>query len=179
MSGERVPEIVPISSANKPTQVEVVGDRIRIASLEVVDRALAGFLESRTPEDRAETVERAMRVGLMALQSASGSIDVDHVRRAFDKLLTDAGESNKKATAEVEEILRKTFANEGGALPATLERFLGDKGELALFTKDLFDENRRDSALGKLNTILGTYFDGDASKLAHLLDPTREASPSK
>ena len=177
MSGERVPEIVPISSANKPTQVEVVGDRIRIASLEVVDRALAGFLESRTPEDRAETVERAMRVGLMALQSASGSIDVDHVRRAFDKLLTDAGESNKKATAEVEEILRKTFANEGGALPATLERFLGDKGELALFTKDLFDENRRDSALGKLNTILGTYFDGDASKLAHLLDPTREASP--
>ncbi len=177
MSGERVPEIVPISSANKPTQVEIVGDRIRIASLEVVDRALAGFLESRSPEDRAETVERAMRVGLMALQSASGSIDVDHVRRAFDKLLADAGESNKKATAEVEEILRKTFANEGGALPATLERFLGDKGELALFTKDLFDENRRDSALGKLNTILGTYFDGDASKLAHLLDPTREASP--
>ena len=177
MSGERVPEIVPISSASKPTQVEIVGDRIRIASLEVVDRALAGFLESRTPEDRAETVERAMRVGLMALQSASGSIDVDHVRRAFDKLLTDAGESNKKATAEVEEILRKTFANEGGVLPATLERFLGDKGELALFTKDLFDENRRDSALGKLNTILGTYFDGDASKLAHLLDPTREASP--
>lgn len=177
MSGERVPEIVPISSANKPTQVEIVGDRIRIASLEVVDRALAGFLESRSPEDRAETVERAMRVGLMALQSASGSIDVDHVRRAFDKLLSDASESNKKATAEVEEILRKTFANEGGALPATLERFLGDKGELALFTKDLFDENRRDSALGKLNTILGAYFDGDASKLAHLLDPTREASP--
>ncbi len=177
MSGERVPEIVPISSASKPTQVEIVGDRIRIASLEVVDRALAGFLESRSPEDRAETVERAMRVGLMALQSASGSIDVDHVRRAFDKLLTDASESNKKATAEVEEILRKTFANEGGALPATLERFLGDKGELALFTKDLFDENRRDSALGKLNTILGTYFDGDACKLAHLLDPTREASP--
>lgn len=177
MSGERVPEIVPISSANKPTQVEIVGDRIRIASLEVVDRALAGYLESRTPEDRAETVERAMRVGLMALQSASSSIDVDHVRRAFDKLLADAGESNKKATAEVEEILRKTFANEGGVLPATLERFLGDKGELALFTKDLFDENRRDSALGKLNSILGTYFDGDASKLAHLLDPTREASP--
>jgi hypothetical protein len=177
MSGERAPEIVPISSANRPTQVEIVGDRIRIASLEVVDRALAGYLESRSPEDRAETVERAMRVGLMALQSASGSIDVDHVRRAFDKLLADAGESNRKATAEVEEILRKTFANEGGALPATLERFLGDKGALALFTKDLFDENRRDSALGKLNTILGTYFDGDASKLAHLLDPTREASP--
>jgi len=177
MGGERAPEIVPISAANRPTQVDIVGDRIRIASLEIVDRALAGYLETRSPEERPETVERALRVGLMALQSASGSIDVDHIRRAFDKLLSDAADSNKKATAEVEEILRKNFSSEGGVMPATLERFIGNKGELAQFTKDLFDENRRDSAIGKLNTILGTYFDGDASKLAHLLDPTREASP--
>ncbi|RLT48338.1 MAG: hypothetical protein DWI65_03770 [Candidatus Limnocylindrus sp. ZSMar2m-chloro-G89] len=183
MSSERAPDLnaapglVPMSAANKPTQVDVVGDRIRVASLEIIDRALAGYLESRSPEERPETVERALRVGLMALQSASGSIDVDHVRRAFDKLLSDAADSNKKATVEVEEILRKTFSTEGGVMPATLERFIGDKGQLAQFTKDLFDENRRDSAIGKLNTILGTYFDGDASKLAHLLDPTREASP--
>ena len=183
MSSERAPDLnaapglVPMSAANKPTQVDVVGDRIRVASLEIIDRALAGYLESRSPEERPETVERALRVGLMALQSASGSIDVDHVRRAFDQLLSDAAESNKKATVEVEEILRKTFSTEDGVMPATLERFIGDKGQLAQFTKDLFDENRRDSAIGKLNTILGTYFDGDASKLAHLLDPTREASP--
>ena len=183
MSSERAPDLnaapglVPMRAANKPTQVDVVGDRIRVASLEIIDRALAGYLESRSPEERPETVERALRVGLMALQSASGSIDVDHVRRAFDKLLSDAAESNKKATVEVEEILRKTFSTEDGVMPATLERFIGDKGQLAQFTKDLFDENRRDSAIGKLNTILGTYFDGDASKLAHLLDPTREASP--
>ncbi|MEY3472022.1 MAG: hypothetical protein RLY63_697, partial [Chloroflexota bacterium] len=85
MGSERAPEIVPISAANKPAQVDIVGDRIRIASLEIVDRALAGYLESRSAEERPEMVERALRVGLMALQSASGSIDVDHVRRAFDK----------------------------------------------------------------------------------------------
>ncbi|MFZ9608122.1 MAG: hypothetical protein ACO3BF_00595, partial [Candidatus Limnocylindrus sp.] len=112
MGSERAPEIVPISAANKPAQVDIVGDRIRIASLEIVDRALAGYLESRSAEERPEMVERALRVGLMALQSASGSIDVDHVRRAFDKFLSDAADSNKKATAEVEEILRKHFATE-------------------------------------------------------------------
>lgn len=134
MSSERAPDLnaapglVPMSAANKPTQVDVVGDRIRVASLEIIDRALAGYLESRSPEERPETVERALRVGLMALQSASGSIDVDHVRRAFDKLLSDAADSNKKATVEVEEILRKTFSTEGGVMPATLERFIGDKG---------------------------------------------------
>ena len=177
MSDERLPEIVPLASANRPTQVEVVGDRIRVASLELIDRALAGYLESRSPEERPEVIDRALRVGLMALQSASGSIDVDHVRRAFDGFVATTTETNRKAADEVEAILRRTFASEGGHFPATLERFLGDKGELAQFTKDLFDENRRDSALGKLNMILGTYFDGDASKLAHLLDPTRDASP--
>jgi hypothetical protein len=134
MSSERAPDLnaapglVPMSAANKPTQVDVVGDRIRVASLEIIDRALAGYLESRSPEERPETVERALRVGLMALQSASGSIDVDHVRRAFDKLLSDAADSNKKATVEVEEILRKTFSTEGGVMPATLERFIGPPG---------------------------------------------------
>jgi hypothetical protein len=177
MSGERLPEIVPLSSAKRPAQVEVIGDHIRVTALELTDRALAGYLESRDAADRPEIVERALRVGLLSLQGASSSIDVDHVRRAFDKLLSDAADSNKKATAQVEEILRKTFVDEGGPMPATLERFLGDKGELARFTQDLFDENRRDSALGRLRTILDRYFDGDASKLALLLDPTREASP--
>ena len=33
------------------------------------------------------------------------------------------------------------------------------------------------SAIGRMRTLLGTYFDGDASKLALLLDPTRQNSP--
>ena len=45
MSGERLPEIVPLSAARRPAQVEVVGDHIRIASLELTDRALAGYLD--------------------------------------------------------------------------------------------------------------------------------------
>jgi hypothetical protein len=174
---ERGAELVALSSASKPTQVEIVGDRIRVASLELVDRALAGYLEGRPADERGETVERALRVGLLALQGAGGSIDVDHVRRAFDAFLNATAETNKKAAEEVEAILRKTFATDGGQVPVMLERFIGDKGEIARFTKDLFDENRRDSALGRLNTILDKYFDGDASKLAMLLDPTRDASP--
>lgn len=174
---ERGAELVALSSASKPAQVEIVGDRIRVASLELVDRALAGYLEGRPADERGETVERALRVGLLALQGAGGSIDVDHVRRAFDAFLNATAETNKKAAEEVEAILRKTFATDGGQVPVMLERFIGDKGEIARFTKDLFDENRRDSALGRLNTILDKYFDGDASKLAMLLDPTRDASP--
>jgi hypothetical protein len=42
---------------------------------------------------------------------------------------------------------------------------------------ELFDEKKRDSAIGRIGTMLERYFDGDASKLAHLLDPTRLNSP--
>ncbi len=42
---------------------------------------------------------------------------------------------------------------------------------------ELFDESKRDSAIGRIGRMLETYFDGDASKLAFLLDPTRLNSP--
>ncbi len=42
---------------------------------------------------------------------------------------------------------------------------------------ELFDESKRDSAIGRIGSMLERYFDGDASKLALLLDPTRLNSP--
>jgi hypothetical protein len=74
-------------------------------------------------------------------------------------------------------VLRQNFADGDGRLPRTLERFLGDKGQLKAFVQELFDEQRRDSAIGRIRMLLGAYFDGDASRLALLLDPTRLGSP--
>ena len=53
----------------------------------------------------------------------------------------------------------------------------GDRGALQKFVKDLFDETKRDSAIGRIGGLLGQYFDGDRSKVAVLLDPTRLGSP--
>ena len=58
-----------------------------------------------------------------------------------------------------------------------MEAYLGDSGKLNRLVGDLFDEGRRDSALGRLRELLGRYFDGDGSQLATLLDPTRSGSP--
>ena len=85
--------------------------------------------------------------------------------------------TQKRAAEALANTLRENFADGDGRLPRTLERFLGDDGQLRRITRDLFDENQRESALGKLNEILGKYFDGDGSRLAHLLDPTRAGSP--
>ena len=104
-------------------------------------------------------------------------MDVDVVRDEFDKLLRSTEQANQRAAEALDQMLRANFADGDGRLPRTLERFLGDRGQLRAFVNELFDETKRDSAIGRMKSLLGTYFDGDASRLALLLDPTRQHSP--
>jgi hypothetical protein len=157
--------------------VRVDGDRIVIERLVVRDASLAAIVAEREPEDRPAFVERALRIGLSALQDASVTVDVDLVRDEFEKLIRSSEQANVKAAEALDEVLRSNFADGDGRLPQTLEKFLGDRGALRTFVAELFDETKRDSAIGRMRTLLGTYFDGDASKLALLLDPTRQNSP--
>lgn len=104
-------------------------------------------------------------------------MNVDAVRAEFQGLLRQTEAANERAATALDAVLRQNFADGEGRLPRTLERFLGDKGQLQGFVDDLFDEAKRDSAIGRMKVLLGTYFDGDASRLAQLLDPTRLGSP--
>ncbi len=170
---------VPPSSlpAAGPAIVAVGPDRLVVERLVLTDPALAAFVGERPEEDRPHLVERAMRIGLLALQDAGTSLDVDVVRHEFERLVRSAEQTNEKAAAALEQTLRANFADGDGRLPRTLERFLGDKGQLRAFVNELFDETKRDSAIGRMRHLLGTYFDGDASRLAMLLDPARPGAP--
>jgi hypothetical protein len=162
-----------------PTAAEVTveADRIVIDRLVVRDPGLASILAERPPEDRPALVERALRIGLLALQDAGATVNVDVVRTEFEKLMRQTEQVNTRAAEALDVMLRANFADGDGRLPRTLERFLGDRGALRSFVNELFDETKRDSAIGRMQALLGTYFDGDASRLALLLDPTRQHSP--
>lgn len=163
-----------------PTSAPVVwidGERLVVEHLALVDPALTSFVAERAEADRGALVERALRIGLIALQNAGSSVDVDVIRREFETLVRQNEAANDRAALALEQTLRTNFADGDGRLPRTMEKFLGDRGQLRTFVADLFDETRRDSAIGRIAALLGTYFDGDASKLAHLIDPTRLGSP--
>ena len=165
-----------VSGPSRPA-VRVVGDSIVVDRLRIADRALAAFVAQREEDQRGELAERALRIGLLALQDAGTSLDVDFVRREFDELLERNASMNQRVAETLDQVLRQNFGDQEGRLPRTLERFLGDRGQLHRFVTDLFDEQKRDSAIGRMRTLLGSYFDGDASRLAQLLDPTRLGSP--
>ena len=165
--------IVPLPT----NEIRVDDDRVVIDRLVIRDAGLAGLIAERAVEDRPAFVERAVKVGALAIQDAGVTVNVDVVRTEFEKLLRQSEQVNLRAAEALDTTLRSNFADGDGRLPRTLERFLGDKGALRAYVGELFDETKRDSAIGRMRTLLGTYFDGDASKLAVLLDPTRQNSP--
>ncbi|HEX8939198.1 MAG TPA: hypothetical protein VF763_03455 [Candidatus Limnocylindrales bacterium] len=157
--------------------VRVDGDRLVVERLVIADATLATFVGERDADDRPGLVERALRIGLTALLDAGVTVNVDAIRVQFQDLVRQTEAANERAASALDALLRQNFADGDGRLPRTLERFLGDRGQLRSFVAELFDESRRDSAIGRMRTLLGTYFDGDASRLAQLLDPTRLGSP--
>lgn len=168
---------LPVAPPRPRAVVDVAGDTIVIDHLRVTDRALAAFVAGRAPDDRPDVAERALRIGLHALEDAGTTLDVNFVRREFEALLERSTTANERAARDLDQVLRTNFGDADGRLPRTLEKFLGDRGQLNRFVSELFDETRRDSAIGRMRSLLGTYFDGDASRLSQLLDPTRLGSP--
>jgi hypothetical protein len=167
---------LPTQSGRQPN-VRVEADRLVIEHLALDDAALVAFVAERPADEWAMLVERALRVGLTAIQSVGVTVNVDAVRAEFQGLLRQTEAANERAATALDMLLRQNFADGEGRLPRTLEKFLGDKGQLRGFVDELFDEGKRDSAIGRMKVLLGSYFDGDASRLAQLLDPTRMGSP--
>jgi len=168
--------LIALPTRTEPS-VRVAPDRITIEHLVVADAGLAAWLADQPMDDHEILVERAMRIGLMAIQSVGVTLNVDAVRAEFERLADGQRVMTERAADALEQTLRANFGDGEGRLPRTLEAFRGDRGKLQATVRELFDPARKDSALGRLGTMLETYFDGDASRLATLLDPTRMGSP--
>ena len=166
-----------VSFPNSQPAVRVSGDRVDIERLALHDGPLAGWLAAQPADDHSILVERALRIGLTALQSVGVTLNVDAVRAEFERFADQSRAANERAAQALETTLRANFGDGDGKLPRTLEAFLGDRGKLKATVEELFDPKRQDSAVGRIASMLGAYFDGDASRLAVLLDPMRTGSP--
>src|SRR5512140_647768 len=85
-----------LRSVPAPAAVRVDGERILVERLVLADAALASALAERDEADRPAIVERALRIGLLALQDAATSMDTDVVRREFEKLVAQTTAANQQ-----------------------------------------------------------------------------------
>src|SRR5690242_2247615 len=98
------------------SRITVEGDRLCAHSVCVRDPELVRFVAEREEADRPALVERALRVGLIALANAGATVNVDAVRREFAALLERMDRSNEAACEVLKTTLRENFADADGRL---------------------------------------------------------------
>ena len=146
-------------------------DEIAIKDLTIDDLEIVSFFNQIQEDDqeilqaeRKRALLRALRIGVLALHNTQTRVDIEVVRSEFEKL-----------QRQIETTLKQTFDSDTGKMELVLKAYLGSGGKL----EDLFDPDRRDSAIGQIKNIFDEHFSGDGAKLRGLLDYTESNSPLK
>ncbi|MDX1613238.1 MAG: hypothetical protein R3300_02945 [Candidatus Promineifilaceae bacterium] len=131
-------------------------DVVRIVS------SIEGDDERADTEARSDFVIRALKIGALALERTQTRVDVDVVRNEFETF-----------NQQVEQALNEIFKEDNGRLAMVLQEYLGEGGKL----QDLFDPQRKDSAIARIQQIFDEHFSGNGAKFVKMLDYTEESSP--
>lgn len=121
----------------------------------------------------AADLEQVLRVGVLALGATGVTVNVDHVDREFARLCERLEQQFDARASQLDRAFEAAFSEEDGAMAQALRSYLGEGGALS----ELFDPDRRDSAIGRMRELLGEHFEGEGSTLHRLLDLGNAASP--
>lgn len=151
--------------------------RLRVDGWETATPQIVKFFEERANEGRqpgfSDLLDQLLTAGVAAIRAGGVAVNVDYIEKEFDRLRARLKEDLEAAGAAIKQVTDAAFAEEGGTFLRALKQYLGEGGRL----DDLFDPKRKDSALGRIQTLFSEHFDGDRSKLARLLDLTNSNSP--
>ena len=127
----------PMRTRPDTTAITVDGERLVIENLTVLDPALAGQVANTPEHERAALIERALRIGLLAISSTAVTVNLDVVRDEFSRMAQHIQDTNQRAAEVMGATLREHFADGDGRLPRQLEAFLGDSGRLQRMVSEI------------------------------------------
>src|SRR5688572_347237 len=81
-------ETGPTETAAAGLQVDVAGDEITLLG-SLTCRLAAEYLGRQQPEDWARILGRALEIGVFCLERASGSQDMEFIRRQADRVMQE------------------------------------------------------------------------------------------
>jgi hypothetical protein len=155
---------MPIAAANHVPESEVVS--CLDLNLVVSDRNVLAYLaQFKDEEVQCEKALEALKVGVIAIQSASPTLDTEVVRAKFteveSRLKDQMGEFQKK----IGDSLVRYFADRDGVVPRSIDGVFGEKGVLARHFQTFFDPGE-----GRLARLMQTQI-GPQSNFGKALDP--------
>jgi len=135
-------------------------------SLVIIDRNVLTYLAQFPDEEiQCEKALEALKVGVIAIQSASPTLDTQVVQSKFSevesRLRGQLGEFQKKVTDD----LCRYFAEQDGVVPRSIDGIFGENGALTRTFHNFFDPTE-----GKLCRLMQSHI-GPQSNFGKALDP--------
>ena len=156
----------------KDTRKTNENNPINDLSLQLVihDNDVIKYLAQYESPEREEKALDALKVGVVAILSASPFLDTKVVEEKFSEI-----EGTLKAYADAFKNdlgadLKKYFEKEKGDVPLALSLFFGDQGKLSEYLKRYFDPE-----IGKISLLLKNEL-GPGSAFTKSLDPANKGS---
>jgi hypothetical protein len=150
---------LPLDSGGSGGSVRVVEDRIVIENVTITDQETARVVRERaeTGEEPARSVRRAIEIGTRVLDREDTAIEVDYVRREFERLTRAANETieerNREAVERIEGELRRALGGEEG--PGVLGQALdAHSEELSERIAANFGEDREGAVQAQIKRML-------------------------
>lgn len=118
-------------------------------------------------------LDQLLRMGVLAMDAAGVTLNVDELEIEFERMRGDLTQQFDARVQQLEATFDAVFDEGDGTLAKAIERFVGEGGTLP----QLFDPDRRDSAVGRIRELLDEHVQGQSTSLQQLLDLSNEASP--
>ena len=137
-----------------------------ILNLEITDPLVADYL-ARFPEDiQPSKALEALKVGVIAIQSASPSLDTEVVEEKFRQVEHEITEQVQVFKDDLKDKLEQYFRAEGGSVPLFVERYFGQEGQVSRTLDSYFNSEK-----GKLLSVLMEQV-GPNSYIGRQMDPS-------
>lgn len=159
-------EPVTLITSNQPQNGGGVHLESLHIDLDITDSVVIRYLSPFEEADRAHRALEALNVGVIAIQSASPTLDTHIVDAKFRELSRDLDEYVGDFRDELKEQMETHFNGGNGSVPRRLESLFGADGSL----RNLFNQYFSPDG-GRLAQLLQAEI-GPASKFARSLDPT-------
>lgn len=138
--------------------------------LTVKDENIIKYLISYESPQREDKALEALKVGVIAILSASPSLDTRVVEEKFNKIEKSLQSYSDAFKKSLEEDLKKYFEKEKGDVPAAINSALGEKGALSVLLGEYFNAES-----GKVSLLLQKEL-GPGSSFLKTLDPNNKES---